>query len=231
MTRTCIRLLGASLLTAFLPALASAQQSAEFLPEIDAYYHVDSHMRLSFQAKQTREDGDLTQAEIGPSIDFFLKPLLRFRRFPLHDLDESKSWALALSIGYRYVNTPDKAAINRIIFEATPNLPLKGDILISVRNRGELNHSSGDLTWRYRHRLSVQRAFAIHSYHPIPYASVEFYYDSRYNKWSSTDVYAGCKFPIRKRFQIDPYYEHENNTGKKPNQQINAIGLIFNVYF
>jgi hypothetical protein len=44
-------------------------------------------------------------------------------------------------------------------------------------------------------------------------------------------VYAGCKFPIRKRFQIDPYYEHENNTGKKPNQQVNALGLILNVYF
>ena len=231
MIRTCTRLLGASLLIALLSVLASAQQTSEFLPEVDAFYKLDSNVRLSFQAKQTREDGDETQAEVGPSIDFLLKPLLRFRRSPLHDLDETKSRALALSIGYRYVNTPDKPAINRIIFEATPNLPLKGDILISVRNRGELNYSSGDLTWRYRNRLSVQRAFAIHSYHPIPYASVEFYYDSKYNKWSSTDVYAGCKFPIRKRFQIDPYYEHENNTGKKPNQQVNALGLILNVYF
>jgi hypothetical protein len=231
MMRTCTRLLGASLLTGVLSVLASAQQTFEFLPEVDAYYKLDSTVRLSFQAKQTREDGDETQAEVGPSIDFLLKPLLRLKRSPLYDLDEAKSKALALSFGYRYVTTPDKPAVNRIIFEATPNQPLKGGLLISDRNRGELNYSAGDLTWRYRNRLTIQRAFAIHSYHPIPYGSVEVYYDSKYKKWSSTDVYAGCRFPIRKRFQIDPYYEHENNTGKKPNQQVNALGLILNVYF
>jgi hypothetical protein len=231
MIRLCRRLLGACLLAALFSILASAQESSEFLPEVDAFYKLDSIVRLSFQAKQTREDGDATQAELGPSIDFLLKPLLSLKRFPLYDLDDSKSRALALSIGYRYVSTPDKPAVNRIVLAATPNLPLKGGVLISDRNRGELNFSSGDLTWRYRNRLTVQRAFAIHSYHPVPYGSVEVYYDSKYKKWSSTDVYAGCRFPIRKRFQIDPYYEHENNTGKKPNQQVNALGLILNVYF
>jgi hypothetical protein len=34
-----------------------------------------------------------------------------------------------------------------------------------------------------------------------------------------------------KHFQLDPYYEHENNTGKHPNQQVNAGGLVLNVYF
>jgi hypothetical protein len=231
MTRTCLRLLGASLLTAFLSAIASAQQSVEFLPEIDAYYHVDSHMRLSFQAKQTREDGDLTQAEVGPSIDFFLRPLFKLKKFPLYDLDEARSRTLALSFGYRYVRNPDKPGIERFILAATPNLPLKGGVLISDRNRGELNLSSGDLTWRYRNRLSIQRALTVHSYHPIPYGMVEVFYDSRYKKWSSTDFYAGCRFPIRKRIQIDSYYEHENDTGKKPNQQIDALGLILNLYF
>ena len=39
------------------------------------------------------------------------------------------------------------------------------------------------------------------------------------------------RFPLGKHFQLDPYYEHENNTGKKPNQQVNAAGLILNTYF
>ena len=30
------------------------------------------------------------------------------------------------------------------------------------------------------------------------------------------DFHIGCRFPIRKRFQVDSYYEHENNTGKSP---------------
>jgi hypothetical protein len=71
----------------------------------------------------------------------------------------------------------------------------------------------------------------IRPYHPKPYASAEGFYESQYGKWSTTALYAGCIFPVGKHVQIDPYYEHENNTGKKPNQQVNAAGLILNLYF
>ena len=30
---------------------------------------------------------------------------------------------------------------------------------------------------------------------------------------------------------FDSYYEHENNTGKKPNEPKNDIGLTLNLYF
>jgi hypothetical protein len=38
-------------------------------------------------------------------------------------------------------------------------------------------------------------------------------------------------FPVGKHVEFDPYYEHENNTGKSPNQQANAVGLILNLYY
>ncbi len=230
MMRYCPQLSGAFLLTVLLSVPMSAQQT-EFLPEVDAYYMVDPKVRLSFQSKQTRENGDETQAEVGPSIEFFMKPLLSLKRIRVYDLDEAKKRALVWSLGYRYVYTPDAAAVNRTVLEVTPNLPLKGGILISDRNRGELNVSAGNLTWRYRNRLSVEHGSTIHRFHLVPYAMAEVYYDSRYGKWSSTDLYAGSKFPLGKHIQFDSYYEHENNTGKKPNQQINALGLILNIYF
>lgn len=31
--------------------------------------------------------------------------------------------------------------------------------------------------------------------------------------------------------QIDSYYEHVNNTGVHPNHQVNAAGLMINLYF
>jgi Protein of unknown function (DUF2490) len=229
--RSCTRLLGASLLLAVLSVLANAEQNFEFLPELDVYYKVDSNVRLSFQAKRTRENGDPTQTEIGPSIEFFLKPLVHLRKISLYDLDESKSRLLALSFGYRHLNTLGSPAVNRILLQATPNLPLKGGFLISDRNRGELNFSNGDLTWCYRNEVTAQRTVTIHSYHLTPFGSAEFFYDSKYQKWSSTDLYAGARFPIRKHTQIEPYYEHENNTGKKSNQQINALGVILSLHF
>ena len=99
------------------------------------------------------------------------------------------------------------------------------------RNRADLDWSNGAFTWRYRNKPSLQRTFAIHSYHLMPYASAEFYYESQYSKFSTTELYAGTNLPLGKHLEFDPYYEHQNNTGKKPNKQVNALGLTLNLYF
>jgi hypothetical protein len=71
---------------------------------------------------------------------------------------------------------------------------------------------------------------SIHSYHPVPYVAIEPYYESQYNKWSTTETYAGCLFPVGRYVEFNPYYEHENDTGsKKGNTQQNYVGLA--VYF
>ena len=114
---------------------------------------------------------------------------------------------------------------------ATSNVPLKGKLLVSDRNRLEINFTDGNPYWRYRNRLSLQRSIALHSYHPSLNASAEFYYNSRYEKWSTTAIYGGCIFPIGKKVELNPYYEHQNSTGLSPNQQINALGLILNLFF
>jgi hypothetical protein len=211
----------------FLGASGHAQ-TIEFLPEINTSVQANQNVRFVFQAKQTREGGEPTQAEIGPSIDFYWRPLQKLIR---HDADDAKTRLILLSFGYRYLPSPDAPTTNRILMVATPRFPLKSKIIVSDRNRGELNFSNGDLTWRYRNRLQLEREISIRSYHPSPYANVEVYYDSKYQKWSSTAIEVGCQFPIRKNTQIDFYYEHENNTGKAPNQQVNSIGLALNLFF
>ena len=124
-----------------------------------------------------------------------------------------------------------EAGVDDFLAEATPRVPLPSKLVLLDRNRGELNFSDGQHTWRYRNRLRLEREFAIHSYHPTPYASAEFFYDTKYEKWSSTAIDAGCQFPIRRHSEIDAYYEHQNNTGKIPNQRVDALGLVLNLYF
>ena len=77
----------------------------------------------------------------------------------------------------------------------------------------------------------AERTVSISSYRFIPYVAAEPFYESKYSKWSTTDLYAGCQFPVGKIVQFDVYYEHENNTGKSPNRQNNFIGLTLNLYF
>jgi hypothetical protein len=113
----------------------------------------------------------------------------------------------------------------------TFNLPLAAGIRLSDRNRADLDWKNGIFTWRYRNKLSLGRTFAIRSDHFIPYVAAEPCYESQYGRWSTTALYVGSLSPVRKHVQFNSYFEHENNTGKHPNQQVNAVGLALCVYF
>jgi len=107
---------------------------------------------------------------------------------------------------------------------------MKGGFLVSDRNRADLDWKSGTFDWRYRNKLTLEKTLSIHSYHLIPYVAFEPYYESQYNKWSTTTEYAGCLLPVGKHVEFNPYYEHENDTGSKHgNKQENYVGLA--VYF
>ena len=206
-------------------------QTFQTLPEIDAYFKVTSQVQVYVQAKETREGGAPTQAEFGPSIEVYLKPWLKLKHPTLFDLNEAKKRVLVFAAGYRYLPSPDSPPANRLRLDLTSNFPMKANLLISDRNRADLDWQSGKFMWRYRNRLKVERRFTIRSFHPGPYVSAETFYTSQYQKWSTTALYAGCSLPLGKHVEVEPYYEHQNNTGKSPNQQLNQLGVILGLYF
>jgi len=213
-----------------VPALGpcARAQIDQVLPEIDVYHKLSSDLRFSFQAKETREGGAPTQAEIGPSLDFYLRPLVKLEKVTWFDLDDSKKRVLVLSLGY--LPSPNSPAISRIEPVATFHFPLKAGFLLSDRNRADLDWQSSKFTLRYRNLLQIEKRLTIRCYHPAPYAAVEFFYQIQYSKWSDTAIYVGCIFPIGRHFEFDPYYEHQNNAGKSPNQQLNQLGLRLSIH-
>ena len=213
---------------ACLPAHA---QNVQFLPEIDAYLTVKSNIRVYVETKEDRDGGDPEQFTFGPSIQYYLKPWLRLKRVTVFDLDDTKSRPLILESGYRLIKEPNSPSENRALESVTSHFPLVAGILASDRNRVDLDWKNGVFSWRYRNKLTLQRTFAIRSYHFVPYVAAEVFYESQYSKFSSTDLYAGCLFPVGKHVEFDSYYEHENDTGKSPNRQENYIGLALYLYF
>lgn len=213
----------------WIPASA---QTDQFLPEIDFYTKLHDRVRFTFQAKQTREAGEPVQAEIGPTVDFYLHPWVKLVEVNKFDLDDSKPRLLTLALGYRYLPQANGgSATNRMEPVLTARFPMTKRLLLTDRNRFDLDWESGGFVWRYRNRVQVEGPFAIRKYHMKVYVSVEPFYQSRYGKWSDTAIYAGCLLPIRKHVQLDPYYEHQNNTGKRPNQQLNQFGIVLNLFF
>ena len=160
----------------------ASAQTFQFLPEVDAYAKLDTKIRFAFQAKETREGGDPTQIEVGPGFDFYLRPLLRLKEVSVLNLDDSKSRPLVFSVGFRYIGTPDKPPTERMELAATFHWPLVARLLLSDRNRADLDWSRNAFTWRYRNRVTLERRIKIGSYHPAPYASAEFFYESQYQK-------------------------------------------------
>src|SRR5580704_18099201 len=132
----CVRgrwLMAAIILLLRCSSVHAQTSTTEFLPEIDANFKLNSNVRFLFQAKQTREGGDPTQAEVGPSIEFYLKPLLKLKNITLFDLDDEKSRPLVLAVGYRAVPSPGKPTINRMEPVLTFHVPMTARILISDR--------------------------------------------------------------------------------------------------
>jgi hypothetical protein len=213
---------------ACLPAFA--QQNVQFLPEVDAYLKLNSVFRVYAEAKDDQDGGDPVQAGIGPSLQIFLKPLVKVKEVRAFDLDDAKRRFLVLEAGYRYLGAPDAPSTNRMLVAATFNFPMKAGFSMSDRNRADLDWRNGRFRWRYRNRLTVERTISVHSYHFISYGAAEPFYESQYNKWSTTALYAGSLFPVGPHVEFNPYYEHENNTGGHKSHPENAIGLALYLF-
>src|SRR5215469_4137021 len=214
-----------------LLTLRTCAQDTQFLPEIDAHLKLNSYVSTYLQAKDDREGGDSDQFTFGPSVQFYLKPLIKLQKVTLFDLDDAKSRPLVFESGYRIITAPDTANENRAIEAVTMHLPLFAGIVSSDRNRADLDWKNGIFTWRYRNKLTIDRTFSIRSFHFIPYIAAEPFYESQYGKWSATDLYAGSSFPVGKHVQFNVYYEHENDTSRHPNRQKNFVGLSLYLFF
>jgi Protein of unknown function (DUF2490) len=226
-----LALLKLAALLVFVSIPARSEQTVQFWPEVDTYLKLDPKLRLSFIATTTQESGSTVGSEVGANLDIFLKPLFKLKRFTVFQLDESKSRLLTFRAGYHYLPSSNGSDENRVLLEATPRFPLKAGILVSDRNRFDLRWISGAFSWRYRNRLTAERTFAIRSYHLSPYLQAEAYHDSISEKWSRTTAAFGCIFPIRRRAEIEPYYQHMNDTAKSPNRQTHSVGLRLRLYF
>ena len=114
----------------------------------------------------------------------------------------------------------------------TLNYPLaKLGLLSSDRNRFDLDWQGGGFTWRYPIVFSwnVPCAWAPTILRPTPAPSSTT--KATIKNGATTAIYVGCIFPIGRHIEFNPYYEHQNSTGKSPNQQYNQLGLMLNLYF
>jgi hypothetical protein len=223
----------AALLIVLFGAPAGAQ-SEQVWPEVSTFLKLNDRMRFYFLATTVKETRESTEGEFGPNFDFYIKPLRKkHRALSMFHLDESKSRLVMVRVGYRYIHpyTGDAPDEHRGVLELTARHNMPGGVLVSDRNRMDLRSVGGEYSWRYRNRLTIEREFSIGRFKPSPYVRGEVYYDSRFDKWSRTALIAGSTFPINRHFELEGYFEHQNDSGGSSNRTVNAVGVVVNLYF
>ncbi len=228
-----------SLVILFASVNARAQESDtenQVWPEVDIYVKLTRKVRLFFLATVSKsvEDGELVggeafEGQIGAHIDFI----------PNHHV--------VLRTGYRYGSSigdsesPYKE--NRLITEQHFRKLLKGDVLVTDRNREDFRWVNGDYSFRYRNRLTLEREFGPFKGRRItPYGSGEAFYDSRHNTWNRHRYAVGCQFSLLRRHAklkmlfpdrdivLDLYYMRQNDSKSSP-RHVNALGLVLIWHF
>jgi hypothetical protein len=227
--RTTRRFLAALAVLTAAGTIAQAQLP-EVLPQADVYLRIKPSFQVYFQVEGEREDGNPVQMTLGPTAQFYLKPLVKLKKITYFDLDDAKRRPFVIETGYRNIVHPGEADENRWENVATFHLPIFASILLSDGNTVDRNWQGGVSTWKYTQKVTLERTFAIGHFRFIPGTEVSTDYQSQYSKFSSTSVEAKCNFPITRSIQLSADWEHQNNTGKDPNKQINNVGLGVHFY-
>ena len=216
----------------------TAQESAtrnEFWPEVDVYIKVKPKVRLYLigTVSKSVEDGELRnaqgfEAQIGAHIDYI----------PNHNI--------ILRVGYRFGSSVGDAESpykeHRILTEQTLRKMLPGELLLSDRNREDFRFVSGDFSFRYRNRVTIEREVHLFKGRTItPYVSAEIFYDTRYNTWNRNRFAVGIQQSLRRgplrrmllperQVILDLYYMRQNDS-RSEIQHVNGIGAALAFYF
>jgi hypothetical protein len=200
---------------------------SEWWPEIDTYVKLNERASLMFEVSRTTDGINYSSADIGPTLQFTLKPILR-RKLEVNNPEKRKY--LTFAVGYRYIPTLDKPDENRVQLELTPRYAFPGSLLLSNRNRVDIRDIGGMWSWRFRERLTLERSFKIKKASLAPYAQGELFYDSRYDIWNRNVYEFGFTLGVRRWLDLKPYYAHQNDS-RSSIPHVNAAGLTASFYF
>ena len=199
---------------------AVADTGDEFWPELDLWFKLNDSFKLLVIASGTRDrdTGDRTNGEGEIFLDY---------RVNEH---------IALRAGFDYSRTPAQSpgesdsVEHRYIFDFNYRWKFGDATQLTDRTRTDLRYFEDSSSYRIRNRLKLEHEVKFTSGSTAPYASVEAYYDSRYDTVSRVRWEAGTTTPIGKRMVIDLYLGRQNDSHPSI-KDVNGLGITLNAYF
>jgi len=213
---------------------AAATTSDQLRPELRLYLAFNERTRLLLRTQVTLAPGaGYVAGLVEGDVQVQVAPL-REKLFPT--VQVSRRERATLAAGYRYAGTLAEGDFkafqeNRLLAEVTTRLLLPGEVLASDRNRFEGRRIDGDWSWRYRNKFELVRGFDLGSVRAGPLASVEVFFDSRYDAWTRLRIEAGADVEdlVAPKTVLEVYYLRQYDSRSQPSL-INGVGVIFEVF-
>jgi len=210
----------------------------EVWPSIEVYINVKPKVRLYLVGTVSKaiEDGELFnaqsyEAQIGAHVDYI------------------PNEHVILRAGYRYGRAvgdqDDGFREHRILADQILRKLLPADLLLTDRNREEFRFITGDFSFRYRNRVTIEREFQLSDVPLLrgrtiaPYVSGEISYDTRFDLWNRNRYAVGVVQSLRRgpilrqllpkrAINLDLYLMRQNDSRSTPSH-VNALGagLVF----
>lgn len=223
-----------------LPGRALAGGTTEeFWPEIDVWIQLNDHFRLSPCVSVSKDiETKYREGVVLLQLDYSWKrkgaPLVSRRLFDEVRAAEMNRFMVRIgSLGGKSLDDDGGTYSERQAFlEFHLRNPMKGGILISHRYRTDLRFigDDRDFSWRLRYRLQAEKEYQALGTSVVPYASLEAFYDDRYEAVTRFRAIGGTTVALSRFFvaeanityQYDPHLQTPN---------LFALNAILNVYF
>jgi hypothetical protein len=217
---------------ALLTGPAQAEGFEEFWPEVAVYKTLSPETRLFLNLPYAgNPDARKATLDIAAYLDISLLPILRPS---LHTLDWQRSRFLWARIGLDHVVQSEdgirSVAENRGIVSVLAKAELPQDIWLESRVRADLRWLDGDYSTRWRYQLEATREFTVVEHTVVPYAHVEWFYDTRFGQWSRTMYQAGAEITVDPSFRLELYVVRQDDRVPTASN-FNALGVVAKWYY
>jgi len=210
---------------------AQAESSTEFWPEALVYVQLSPATRLFLDLPYAvnTESGAGT-LDLAAYLDISLRPLARPE---LQQLDWQRGRFLWARIGYDHIvktGGDTSAAEDRGIVSLWAKAEIPQEVWIEGRARADLRWIGGDYSTRYRFRLEATREFTVLEHAVVPYANVEWFYDTRYTGWARTLYQLGSEFTVDRNFRFELLLAKQYDTLPEKSST-RAFGFVAKWYY
>lgn len=212
---------------------ARAADSTEIWPEASLFYRLNPRTRIYLSGAYAEgKESDTISLDAAAYLDISLKPVLPGK---LLTDDWQRSRSLWARIGYARIfkataETGPDVAEDRAIVSFFGKAPLPAEICLEARVRADLRWIGDEDSARYRFRIEATREVTVRDHTVVPYANVEWFYDTRYNGWARVLYQFGPEVTVSEHFRYEIYLARQVDRLPNPGT-LNAIGFVAKWYF